>query len=573
MTTEITSTQQNTTQPASRLKKRWLPLVLLLAMEGAFLLLKAVLPLRGIWYSAVLHATPAQWLLQPTQLLFPGRALTPTLIGVYNAPPPGQLQGWLSTALLLVVISLLFLAYMLAIRFLPSLVSLPYIFAGTALMGVTCMLIPVVSSADIYSYIAYARMQAFYHLNPLVSAPLLIKHDPIFLHVYWINQPSAYGPTWLDLSSLLQWLCASLGFQSITVMVLTLRLLGLCAHLASILLVWQISRHLLNRTSIHTNQWSTQALLAFAWNPLLLFEACTNAHNDTVMLFFILLAVWFLVQQQAHNVYPLWSIACMAVMLALATCLKINVVLLLPGFLLFLWTKPRRIYTTISLLIAYGAAILLLYVPYWDGRSMLTILHVNPGTYRNINTLVDFLCHFYNSIVARLGFPAGGEIGSPAEQITRLASIGLFAAAYIASCWHTLLRKPLLTPLQLIRWLAGIWLLYCAIGTPWFWPWYLVTFFGLYALIEASEEEATKLKLPFLGELRLPLAVRLLTFSMLSLYCFYTYVPFATMVPKLPHFRWAHLRGLWAWLLPLLALKPLPFLAKNDENSSNPCDL
>src|SRR5262249_23153227 len=157
--------------------------------------------------------------------------------GIYHAAPPGHLQSWLSTGLLLVTISILFLIYMLAIRFLPSIVSTRYIIAGTVLLGVTCMLIPVVSSADIYSYIAYTRMQVFYHLNPLVSTPLLIKHDPIFQHVYWINQPSAYGPTWLDLSALLQWICAIPGFKGITVMVMVLRLLGLCAHLASVFLV------------------------------------------------------------------------------------------------------------------------------------------------------------------------------------------------------------------------------------------------------------------------------------------------------------------------------------------------
>jgi len=54
----------------------------------------------------------------------------------------------------------------------------------------------------------------------------------------------------------------------------------------------------------------------------------------------------------------------------------------------------------------------------------------------------------------------------------------------------------------------------------------------------------------------LPLAVRLLAFSILSIYCFHTWGAFVSFVPWLPGFRWAFWRGLWAWGLPSLALLP-----------------
>jgi hypothetical protein len=100
--------------------------------------------------------------------------------------------------------------------------------------------------------------------------------------------------------------------------------------------------------------------------------------------------------------------------------------------------------------------------------------------------------------------------------------------------------------------------LYCALGSPWFWSWYLVTFFGLFALVESIT--------PWNNwrAQRLPLAVRLLVFSMLSLYCFYAWAPAHTSLPGLPGFAWGDLRGLCIWAIPLLALyrPPLRTLAK-----------
>ncbi len=99
--------------------------------------------------------------------------------------------------------------------------------------------------------------------------------------------------------------------------------------------------------------------------------------------------------------------------------------------------------------------------------------------------------------------------------------------------------------------MALVWLLYCAIGSPWFYPWYLVTFFGLFALIEATSQRDQWL----FYFLQLPLATRILAFSMLSQYCFYTWGALHTFIPLLSGFLWSYLSGLWIWILPLLALR------------------
>src|SRR2546426_10748854 len=49
-------------------------------------------------------------------------------------------------------------------------------------------------------------------------------------------------------------------------------------------------------------------------------------------------------------------------------------------------------------------------------------------------------------------------------------------------------------------------------------------------------------------------ALPILVFSMLSMYCFYTWAPLESFVPGLPGFLWTEFRGLYVWTLPLLVV-------------------
>ena len=397
-----------------------------------------------------------------------------------------------------------------------------------------------------------------YHLNPLTTLPTTIRSDLSFVHLYWQDQPSAYGPTWVAISSLLQWLTLPFGTQSLLPMVLALRVFGLCTHLCSTLLIWSIVgqwQQFYGRVSAHKRLVAT---LAFAWNPLLLFEACVNAHNDAVLLLFILLAIWFLLpgtRKLRGNVPTTLAV----VMLVLATCLKLNTVLLVPFFFLFLWKQERlkhvsvqlSLAKTLTLLLTYAGAILLLYAPFWQNGALLLVFQTNPTASQNINTLAEFFSRLYNGIVAGRGLSVLVN-DSAAERIAHMVSVGMFVLLYAILFWQAIVRNQSMKTLpSFVRWLALAWLLYCACGTPWFWPWYTVTLFGLYALVEATSET----NLLLFGLLRLPLATYLLAFSMLSIYCFYAWGPHDSFLPGLPGFQWAYLRGLWGWVIPLLAVR------------------
>ncbi len=499
------------------------PIVFLLATGIAWLLMGVVLPLHGLLFPSA-------------QLIFTGQPLLDP-----HLPSPTQPESWGAIAIFAIACTLLFVWYVFALKYLLQRIGLRYILLSALVFGAICLVFPVVTSPDLFSYIAYARMQVVYSLNPLVTTPDAIRSDVIYPLLYWKQQPSAYGPTWIMLTALLQW-GANVTGKNITVMVILLRLLGLAAHLLSIVLIWSISGHLQRAMGKESKQTRILATLAFAWNPLLLFEAVVNAHNDTVMLLLVLLGLWFLVRQNS-----LFSYACVACMLALATCLKVNAALLVPGLLVYLWWQPRHWQKLAVTLCMYLAIVLALYAPFWDSGAILHLLDVNPGTYRNINTLPEFFGRLYNAIAYLFGAPLAPDVGSQAEHIAHTVSILCFALAYVFLCWQALFSRHRLSSLpQLIRWMAITWFVYCLLGAPWFWPWYAVTFFGLFALTQVSMSTERQMSLSII--------MGIFAFSLLSVYGFFPWGIYNSFVPFLEGFRWAYVRGGWVWVPVLILL-------------------
>src|SRR2546429_8613167 len=123
-------------------------------------------------------------------------------------------------------------------------------------------------------------------------------------------------------------------------MVLGLLAVGLTMHLASTWLIYSISGRLQIPGIVLSPERRLRAVLAFAWNPLLLLEACMNAHNDTTLLFLLLLSLWLLVRRQ---VTVRTSVGAMLI-LAVGTFLKMNGAPLLSRGPLFSWNQqpPRH---------------------------------------------------------------------------------------------------------------------------------------------------------------------------------------------------------------------------------------
>ncbi len=329
------------TQPLSLARERAftlssiMPYFFAATMGVALIFFAAVLPLQGIGADDALLSHGHAFLLAPTHILFPGQPIRMILPLTAKTWRSTILLSWRETGLMFCLLLNVFLLYLLALLVLPRMIHLKFILVSTFLLGLICVFVPVVTSSDVFSYIAYARIGVMYHLNPLTTWPASIIQDQIITYVYWVNQPSAYGPVWAIITCAMQWILGlGSSFAGILRMLIALRFLGLVMHLGSTYLIWSISGALQRRRNGLAQERRLRATLAFAWNPLLLFEACVNAHVDVTLLFFILLAIWVMAWREQPSMREYLVAACL---LALATCIKINVVLLAPALFIYLW--------------------------------------------------------------------------------------------------------------------------------------------------------------------------------------------------------------------------------------------
>ncbi|HYX50241.1 MAG TPA: hypothetical protein VE843_10890, partial [Ktedonobacteraceae bacterium] len=180
---------------------------------------------------------------------------------------------------------------------------------------------------------------------------------------------------------------------------------------------------------------------------------------------------------------------------------------------------------------------------------------------RSINSPAAFSGHVYNAIASMLGYPNAEPVGSPAEHITHTVSLAIFLVIYMLLCWRIIRKPERINSLRgMIGWMAVTWLIYCALGSPWFWPWYIVTFFGLFALIET--------KVNYDSQGMTTYFVRLLTFSMFIIYCFNSWGPTHSFIPGFPGFEWSYLNGLLVWAIPLIGAILLPKVRASRSNAS-----
>ncbi|WP_376795077.1 hypothetical protein [Thermogemmatispora sp.] len=548
-------------------------LVLLLGISLAVLGL--ILPLRALYfYQAFPGSWVEHWLLLPTHLLFPHQPLVSARHPLDNQALHNAPLNWRDLLLFCGGLALVCLLYLLALRALPPLVSYRFILLSTAFLGFILVLYPALTSQDVFSYIIYARIGVIYHLNPLTTLPIAISHDPIYQYIFWTTQPSAYGPTWIACTSLLQWLALQLHHSSVWSMVFLLRLFGLSMHLGATALLWSGSGLAFRAQEATTPRLRLTRLtvtLGLAWNPLLLLEACVNAHNDAAILFLILLACWLLLRWQRAQQLP-WLLAA-TLALALAACLKITFIVIFPGLLLFLLARSeqelpfwRRLRLPMAMLLVYVSCIVLLYWPFWQHGAVLRLLKVNPSASMARNTPYEFLVHLYATIAGIRLIQLNENTGSLPEIIAHSIASLLFIVAYGGLCLSALRRPASIRSFSaLCGWMALAWLLFCFVGSTWFWPWYLVSWVGLSLLALATDKRWQNL----LRSRALAVTLALTAFCMLSIYAGYVWGMERTGLPLWPGLQISWLRGLWGWSFLLLAI-PLVLAERRRQRTWSP---
>ena len=307
-----------------------------------------------------------------------------------------------------------------------------------------------VGAQDIYHNVFDARILWKYGDNPNAVPPVAFSRDPLYQHVVaWAEFASVYGPVWYAVSGLPY----AYGGDELRANVVGHKVLTAAFLLGTALLA--------ARTAERVRRGSgAAAALAVAWNPLLLFETAGNAHNDIVMVFFAMAALYALAAQRWLLVFPL---------LALSVATKYGLILL--GPLMLVWLLRRRDVPKGQVLgsLGLGAAVgLAVYLPFFQGRDTLDVIRRQSGyNTSSPSALLDAVL-----IQWRQMDPLA------ATQLMKLLVVPPFLLLYGWQVWRV--RGDLAALVE--RSFVVLFLL-LLIATWWFWPWYVLWLVPLAAVV------------------------------------------------------------------------------------------
>ena len=183
------------------------------------------------------------------------------------------------------------------------------------------VLLPLVISRDVYSYIAHGQIVSVHHANPYVETP---ADFPSFLTRQlvgpkWVDTPSVYGPLFSHLSGVVTRISTRLD-----VLVDVFRLIAIGASLAATFVIGAICRRVRPSRAAF-------AVAAFGLNPVILFGSAASGHNDLLVALAVAVAAWCVIRDRT-----VWAVA-------ILTCgALIKATAFLPLALLVVWAVWRR---------------------------------------------------------------------------------------------------------------------------------------------------------------------------------------------------------------------------------------
>ncbi len=329
------------------------------------------------------------------------------------------------------------------------------VLGGTAIFAATLIPINPVGAQDIYHNAADARTFVRYGDNPNVLPPNAFPDDPFYPHVVaWQDFASVYGPVWYAVSGM----AVPFAGDGLWGNVIGQKVIAAWFLLGTTLLTMLVAGRIRPGAA-------PAAGVLVGWCPLTLFETAGNAHNDVVMVFFALAALYAVTRRWWLAVFPL---------LALSVAVKYVLVLLGPVLLLWMLRRhdiPRR---QIMLSLALGALTgIAVYIPFFTGVETLANFQRQAGfNTSSPSALLDTI------FIVRLDLDQNAAL-----SLTKLVVSPLFFGAYGVLLWRIRRDAGLV---QLVR--SSFWAVFLllAIATWWYWPWYVVFVLPLAALHPGS---------------------------------------------------------------------------------------
>lgn len=215
---------------------------------------------------------------------------------------------------------------------------------------VAVLWLPLLVSRDVYSYIAYGRLQSARGLNPYVAVPSDLGDAPIvgFVGPKWLDTPAVYGPAFTRLAALV-----TAAERDDASTVAAFRAIAAAAAVATIATIAATAR-----------RWAPDraafAVAAFGMGPVVWLSSVASGHNDLLVALAIAAALWFLLGERT-----------VLAVLALTLGMLVKVTAGLPLVLLVVWAVARRppgerLRAAALHLTAVAVPVLVFAAPYWQ---------------------------------------------------------------------------------------------------------------------------------------------------------------------------------------------------------------
>jgi len=360
------------------------------------------------------------------------------------------------------------------------------------------------NSTDILAYTALGRVASVHGANPYLHTYSEFA-DSFSPFVEWdITMP--YGPVTLLVFIVAGWV----SIYSVLGAVFTLKLIWLATHCANCYLIYRILQSRRSDTALDP----AFGLFLYGLSPLALLELVANGHNDGLLIFFGLSAVYAL-QRRRHGV-ALW-------LALLSALVKLPGVFILASVAVYLMWRREWRGLKLGLLGCASSLLILKVTLFPTAESLLSM--ANTGSHTQ-NSLHHLLIGAVQEIGGRLG------MAIHYEKIYALDR-RLFSALFVGFCLWRWSRLRSLSGLT--RELAYIFSALLIGHAAWFFPWYVVWLLPFAALTDSA---------------RLRWAIIVFSYTALALYAFPDFI--VTEAPQ--HRVWATLRIAVAHIPPLVLM-------------------
>ncbi|AYG03288.1 hypothetical protein D7I44_06925 [Gryllotalpicola protaetiae] len=235
-----------------------------------------------------------------------------------------------------------------------ALITLPLVIA------VALYFLPPTLSIDAYSYLSHGFLAATPGLNPYVDASSSVAWLPygqLLLDSGWqaVHPVTPYGPLW----TMFEKGAYLLSGNNVGLGILLIKLPSFLAMLGTAALIWRLLARIAPDRRL-------RGVLLFLANPLILIELAGEGHNDAVMIFFVVLAMFATVRRWAF-------VAVVAIALAVLVKASAAPLGLLVLVALVLWRRSARrlaLELVAGVVVSAGAAVAL-FAPFWVGPATL----------------------------------------------------------------------------------------------------------------------------------------------------------------------------------------------------------